>query len=56
MTKHIVKLVWSEQTIDTTTYQSGESTGVEFEIIVSNDYPIIYVKKGSVAQLTTKVK
>ena len=32
-TFHTVKIVWSEQTIDTTIYQAGESTGVEFEII-----------------------
>jgi len=32
-TFHTVKLVWSEQTIDTTTYSAGESSGVEFEII-----------------------
>ena len=33
MTTKVVKLSWSEQTIDTTTYQAGESAGVEFEII-----------------------
>jgi len=33
MTTKIVKLSWSEQTIDTTTYLAGESTGVQFEII-----------------------
>ena len=33
MTVKTVKLVWSEQTINTTTYSAGESTGVEFEII-----------------------
>ena len=33
MTTKIVKLSWSEQTIDTTTYSAGESAGVEFEII-----------------------
>jgi len=32
-TFHTVKISWSEQTIDTTTYLDGESTGVEFEII-----------------------
>ena len=32
-TFHTVKLVWSEQTINTTTYSAGESTGVQFEII-----------------------
>jgi len=32
-TLHTVKLSWSEQTIDTTTYSAGESAGVEFEII-----------------------
>ena len=33
MTTKVVKLSWSEQTIDTTTYSAGESAGVEFEII-----------------------
>jgi len=32
-TFHTVKLVWSEQTINTTTYSAGESAGVQFEII-----------------------
>gem|GEM_PF-6261354 len=55
MTFHKVKLVWSEQTIDTTTYAAGESTGVDFEIIATNDYPMIYIKKGKAAELRTKV-
>jgi len=33
-TLHTVKITWSEQTIDTTTYLAGESTGIEFEIIL----------------------
>ena len=32
-TFHTVKLSWSEQTIDTTTYLAGESSGIQFEII-----------------------
>jgi hypothetical protein len=32
-TIHTVKLAWTEQTVDSTLYGSGESTGVQFEII-----------------------